>query len=86
MSTEGANLDEGLENELLAGGRMNPALSGPNPDEFTPPDVEEEDSMISMQKVDGKLKASSVKKVEDIVDQYPAETVSVIRSWMTQES
>lgn len=87
MATEGPNLDEGLETDLLSGRPMNPALAGPNPDEFTPPEVgEEEDSMISMQKVDGKLKASSVKKVEDIVDQYPAETVSVIRSWMTQES
>lgn len=86
MSTDGPGLDEGLENELLGARSMNPALAGPNPDDFTPPDVDEEDSMISMQKVDGKLKASSVKKVEDIVDQYPAETVSVIRSWMTQET
>ena len=86
MSPEGPGIDEGLENELLGARAMSPALTGPNPDDFTPPEVEEEDSMISMQKVDGKLKASSVKKVEDIVDQYPAETVSVIRSWMTQET
>lgn len=85
LTSENAKLDEGLENELLAG-RINPALTGPNPDDFQPPELEEEDSLISMQKVDGKLKASSVKKVEDIVEQYPAETVSVIRSWMTQES
>jgi flagellar M-ring protein FliF len=65
---------------------MNPALTVPGGEEFNPPEVEEEDSMINMQKVEGKVKASSVKKVEDIVDQYPAETVSVIRSWMTQES
>jgi flagellar M-ring protein FliF len=32
------------------------------------------------------VKASSVKKVEDIVNSYPAETVSVIRSWMSQET
>lgn len=88
LSTDGPKLDEGLENELLASRPLNPALAGPMGEDFTPPELEdeEEDSMISMQKVDGKLKASSVKKVEDIVDQYPVETVSVIRSWMTQES
>jgi flagellar M-ring protein FliF len=86
LATEGKELDEGLENELLASRPMNPALTGPMGDEFEPPEVEEEDAMINMQKVEGKVKASSVKKVEDIVDQYPAETVSVIRSWMTQES
>ncbi len=41
--------------------------------------------MIDMQKVEGKVKASSIKKVEDIVEAYPQETVSVIRSWMTQD-
>jgi flagellar M-ring protein FliF len=86
LSSEGPALDEGLENELLAGRAMNPAIAGPMGGDFEPPEVEEEDSLISMQKVDGKLKASSVKKVEDIVDQYPAEAVSVIRSWMTQET
>lgn len=86
LATDGKELDEGLENELLASRPMNPALTGPMGDEFEPPEVEDEDTMINMQKVEGKVKASSVKKVEDIVDQYPAETVSVIRSWMTQES
>jgi flagellar M-ring protein FliF len=41
--------------------------------------------MINMQGVEGKVKASSVKKVEEIVQNYPNETVAVIRSWMTQE-
>tara|TARA_R110002126_G_scaffold13118_3_gene56774 strand:- start:295704 stop:297401 length:1698 start_codon:yes stop_codon:yes gene_type:complete len=48
-------------------------------------DEEEGGSMISMDKVSGQVKASSVKKVEDIIDQYPNEAVSVIRSWMGQE-
>jgi flagellar M-ring protein FliF len=38
-----------------------------------------------MDSVEGKVKASSVKKVEDIVENYPDETVSVIRSWMTED-
>ena len=45
-----------------------------------------EESLVDIQGVEGKVKASTLKKVEEIVDNYPTETVSVIRSWMTQES
>jgi flagellar M-ring protein FliF len=89
LQTDGPTVEEALENELLVSRAMNnPALVGPSgePMDEAMLDEDAQDSMISMQKVDGKLKASSVKKVEDIVEQYPAETVSVIRSWMTQES
>ena len=44
-----------------------------------------EDSMIDMQTVEGKVKASSVKKVGDIVASHPNETVAVLRNWMTTE-
>lgn len=81
----GTGLDEDTERDLIASGPRPPALEGPN-QEFEPANLtEEEDSMIDVQKVEGKVKASSVKKVEDIVDAYPTETVSVIRSWMTQD-
>lgn len=44
------------------------------------------DSMIDVQKVEGRVKASSLKKVEDIIMAYPDEAVSVIRGWMAQET
>lgn len=51
-----------------------------------PPEaVNDETSMINVKSIEGKVKASAVKKVEDIVSAYPTETVSVLRSWMTQE-
>lgn len=84
-SEAGADLDEDLEKDLLTAGPRPPALEGPS-EEFEPANLDEdESSMIDVQKVEGKVKASSVKKVEDIVDAYPTETVSVIRSWMTQD-
>ena len=43
------------------------------------------EQMVDMQSVEGKVKASSVKKVGEIVSGHPNETVSVIRNWMTQE-
>lgn len=76
--------DAHLETDLLAPRAAAPALEGPGNYEQQVP-AEEEDSMIDMQKVEGKVRASSIKKVEDIVEAYPQETVSVIRSWMTQD-
>ncbi len=87
LANEAPKLDEGAEADLLAARPMNPQLTGPSGDGFTPDQLSDEsDELIDMSRVEGKVKASSVKKVEDIVDSYPAEAVSVIRSWMTQET
>jgi len=44
------------------------------------------DTMIDMTSVEGKVKASSVQKISELVTNHPNETVSVIRQWMSQES
>lgn len=88
LATESPDLDDGgaSDMELLSARGANPALTGPSADDFAPPEVEEEEnSLIDMKQVEGKVKASSVRKVEDIVATYPDETVAVLRSWMTQE-
>lgn len=79
--------DMGRDPDLLAARAATPALEGPSGGGGGAPQhsYEEENSMIDMQRVEGKVKASSIKKVEDIVEAYPQETVSVIRSWMTQD-
>ncbi|MEZ5919240.1 MAG: flagellar basal-body MS-ring/collar protein FliF [Alphaproteobacteria bacterium] len=85
LSIERPDADEELEADLLAMRPANPALTGPSDDNgFTP--SESEESLIDIQGVEGKVKASSMRKIEEIVENYPTETVSVIRSWMTQES
>jgi flagellar M-ring protein FliF len=90
LAAEGPAMEEGMATGLLAGRPMTPALTGPSADAesaFQPGSVDEDsDNLINMQQVEGKVKASSVKKVEDIVESYPNETVSVLRSWMSQES
>lgn len=79
--------EDELEAQLLGAQPGSPALTGPDADKFEPPPVDEEDdSLIDMNRVEGKVKASSLKKVEDIIDSYPAETVNVIRSWMSSDS
>jgi len=88
LATEASEMDDMLEADLLAGRPMNPALAAPdNSGEY--PDGEggmiEEESLIDIQGVEGKVKASSMKKVEEIIENYPNETVAVIRSWMAGE-
>ncbi len=88
LATESPDMDDSgaSDMELLASRGANPALTGPSADDFAPPEVEEEEtSLIDMKQVEGKVKASSVRKVEDIVATYPDETVAVLRSWMTHE-
>lgn len=81
--------DAGITPDLLPGMPQNPALMGPNSDgddSNTQMMDDEEGGMIDVNKVEGRVKASSLKKVEDIVAAYPQETLAVIRGWMTQES
>lgn len=79
--------EDELATELLTSGAR-PALEGPD-GEFQPAMLEEDqeanEGLINVDSVEGKVKASSVKKVEDIVENYPEETVSVIRSWMAED-
>lgn len=43
----------------------------------------EPESMIDIANIEGRVKASSVRKIEEIVDRHTDEAVSIIRSWMT---
>jgi flagellar M-ring protein FliF len=69
------------EQAMLPGGARPAQLSGPQQ-----ADTGELESMIDMSQVEGKVKASSVQKISELVQNHPAETVAVIRSWMSQES
>lgn len=40
------------------------------------------EELIDIAKVEGRVKASSVRKIGEIIDQHPEEAVSIIRSWM----
>ena len=47
---------------------------------------EELEQMIDIARVEGRVKASSLRKIGEIVDKHPEEAVSIIRSWMYQET
>ncbi len=52
-----------------------------------PAELEEEqfEELIDIDRVEGRVKASSVKKVGEIVEKHPEEALSIIRAWMYQE-
>ena len=74
---------------LLADQGRAPALTGPAaarvPAE-TEEDEEQFEELIDIDRVEGRVKASSVKKVGEIVEKHPEEALAILRSWMYQES
>jgi flagellar M-ring protein FliF len=45
---------------------------------------EETEQMIDLNKVEGRVKASSVRKISEIVDKHPEEAVAIVRNWLNQ--
>ncbi len=78
----------GPDGKLLAETALTPALGAPAPapGEIAPVEEEQFEELIDIDRVEGRVKASSVKKVGEIVDKHPDEALSILRSWMYQES
>lgn len=62
------------------GGGMDPALLGGADGDS------DLDRMIDIGQVEGRVRASSIKKVGEIVEKHPNETVSILRGWIYQET
>lgn len=83
---------------LLAGGSANyggggytgtvqlPSPGGGDGDADHAAAESEIERMIDISRVDGRVKASSLRKVGEIVDKHPDEAVAILRNWMYQES
>jgi len=79
---------EALPSAALAGERLladHTPIRAPIPDEGIQED-EQFDELIDIDRVGGRVKASSVKKVGEIVDKHPEEALSILRGWMYQEN
>jgi len=44
--------------------------------------VQEQDQRIDIARIEGQVKASSVKKVSEFVDRHPEESLSILRGWL----
>ena len=76
---------------LTADGQVVPQLTGPGAPSTPAPALggEEEviaDELIDIDKVEGRVKASSIRKIGEIVEKHPEEALSIIRNWLYQES
>ncbi len=71
----------------LAGPDGTPAIAGPGGEggemgQLAAPDEEGADSMIDVAQIEGRVKASSMKKIADLVDKHPEEAVNIMRNWL----
>ncbi len=62
-----------------------PSAGAPAPSEGMAME-EQYEELIDIDRVEGRVKASSVKKIGEIVEKHPEEALSIIRAWMYQES
>ena len=61
-----------------------PRLPAPEGDAATA--TADEDAMVALANVEGHLRASSIRKLAELVDKHPAESLSIVRSWMQEAS
>ncbi|MGE3474596.1 MAG: flagellar basal-body MS-ring/collar protein FliF [Rhodospirillaceae bacterium] len=81
-------MPQGDEALLTTDGAM-AQLTGPGgvPMPMNQKEEEEDlDELIDIDKVEGRVKASSLRKIGDIVDKHPEEALSIIRTWLYQET
>jgi flagellar M-ring protein FliF len=43
-----------------------------------------DDSLVNIANVEGQLRASAIKKLTDMVDKHPEETLKIMRGWLGQ--
>ena len=75
----------GAEARLMAEGAA-PALAAPGAPGELPEAEEKFEEMIDIERIEGRVKASSVKRVGEIVEKHPNEALAIVRTWMYQES
>ena len=46
----------------------------------------EDESMVSIAQIEGQLRASSIRRISDLAEKHPDETLSILRGWMAQET
>ncbi len=69
----------------LAAPTGDPALAAaPAAQLVAPADEVEPESMIDISKVEGRVRASSVRKIGEIIDKHPDEALTILRGWMTE--
>jgi flagellar M-ring protein FliF len=45
----------------------------------------EDESMVRIANIEGQMRASSIRRLGELIDKHPEESLSIVRSWMQQE-
>ena len=65
------------------------ALPGPSAQAMAagaPPPLLEDESMVNIAQIEGQMRASSLRRIGELVEKHPDETLSIVRGWMVQEN
>jgi flagellar M-ring protein FliF len=46
---------------------------------------QEQEALINLENIDGRVKSSSVKKISEIIERHPADAAAIMRNWMRSE-
>jgi flagellar M-ring protein FliF len=65
----------------LAGSGATPALPQP-----IPAGLLEDESMVNIAQIEGQMRASSLRRISELVEKHPEETLSIVHGWMVQEN
>ena len=80
---------------LDAGAALRPALAGPvgtaaagpaGTATGNVPALIEDESMISLANIDGRLRAASIRQIVDLVGRHPEESLTIVRGWLAKET
>jgi flagellar M-ring protein FliF len=72
----------------LAGAPSLPLLTGPAADRAAAVTsaLLNDESMVNIANIEGQLRASSIRRLSDLVDKHPEESLAIVRAWMQQEA
>ncbi len=91
LTTLGPAALSGSDAALAAlSGPMAPALAGPTSAALSvasaPQRLLEDESMVNIAQIEGQMRASSLRRIGELVEKHPEETLSIVRGWMVQEN
>jgi flagellar M-ring protein FliF len=89
LALAGAMAAGGADQAMLAdaaGAPGVPRLSGPASAGGRGPAADEKDAMVSLASVEGQLRASSIRRIAELVEKHPEQSLSIVRGWIQQEA
>jgi flagellar M-ring protein FliF len=46
----------------------------------------EDESMVKIAQIEGQMRASSLRRISELAEKHPDETLAIVRGWMVQEN